>query len=81
MTKPTYAQAQRRKQAVADWVAANGPMCVGFKRMPHMVWASDLQADHITPLAHGGAEDGPIRVLCASCNQRRGANEGDYIPR
>ena len=33
----------------------------------------DLTADHITPIANGGHPLGPLRVLCRSCNSRRGA--------
>jgi hypothetical protein len=30
--------------------------------------AADLTADHITPVAAGGAEDGPLSVLCRVSN-------------
>jgi 5-methylcytosine-specific restriction endonuclease McrA len=33
---------------------------------------SDLTADHVTPLAAGGHPLGQLRVLCRSCNSRRG---------
>jgi 5-methylcytosine-specific restriction endonuclease McrA len=33
--------------------------------------ATDLTADHITPLARGGHPLGPLRVLCRRCNSRR----------
>jgi 5-methylcytosine-specific restriction endonuclease McrA len=34
---------------------------------------SDLTADHLTPIAVGGHPLGPLRVLCPSCNSRRGS--------
>jgi 5-methylcytosine-specific restriction endonuclease McrA len=33
----------------------------------------DLTADHITAMANGGDPLGPLRVLCRSCNSRRGS--------
>jgi 5-methylcytosine-specific restriction endonuclease McrA len=33
----------------------------------------DLTADHLIPLAKGGNPLGALRVLCRSCNSRRGA--------
>jgi 5-methylcytosine-specific restriction endonuclease McrA len=33
----------------------------------------DLTADHVEPLANGGHPLGELRVLCRSCNGRRGA--------
>jgi 5-methylcytosine-specific restriction endonuclease McrA len=32
----------------------------------------DLTIDHLIPASLGGA-NGPVRVLCRSCNGRRGA--------
>jgi 5-methylcytosine-specific restriction endonuclease McrA len=34
---------------------------------------SDLTADHIVPISKGGAL-GPLRVLCRTCNSRRGSD-------
>lgn len=43
---------------------------------PYCTWCGsteDLTGDHITPLSKGGTnEAGNIRVLCRSCNSRRG---------
>jgi 5-methylcytosine-specific restriction endonuclease McrA len=40
----------------------------------------DLTSDHVLPLARGGSNAGPQRVLCRTCNSRRGGaladNEG-----
>ena len=35
----------------------------------------DLTADHVTAIANGGDPLGPLRVLCRSCNSRRGAKQ------
>ncbi len=32
----------------------------------------DLTADHVVPLARGGSNAGPQRVLCRPCNSSRG---------
>ena len=32
-----------------------------------------LWADHVTPVGLGGAEDGPLRVMCSRCQSRQGA--------
>ena len=37
----------------------------------------DLTADHIVPLARGGDPLGKLRVLCRSCNSRRGGNAAE----
>ena len=42
---------------------------MGYKRDAH--WTRDLSADHIYPVSQHG-EGGPLRVLCESCNKRRG---------
>jgi len=34
---------------------------------------TDLTADHVTPVAAGGAIDGPLRTLCRPCNSSLGA--------
>ncbi|MBA3735178.1 MAG: HNH endonuclease [Actinobacteria bacterium] len=34
---------------------------------------TDLTADHVTPMAAGGHPLGQLRVLCRSCNSRRGS--------
>ena len=62
----------RRASVVAHWIQTNGPMCPGYMRNPHP--SHDLTADHVTPRAVGG-ENGKLRVLCRSCNSKRGAYE------
>jgi 5-methylcytosine-specific restriction protein A len=51
-----------------------GNWCPGFQRNPHP--ASDLTADHISPLAAGGAplDIANCAVLCRSCNSTKGAS-------
>lgn len=50
-----------------------GNWCPGFGRDPHP--ATDLTADHVVPLAAGGApfDPGNVSVLCRSCNSTKGA--------
>lgn len=64
---------RRREDAVSAHRAVYGDWCPGWgDRLPHE--ASDLTADHITPVAAGGPEDGPLAVLCRACNGAKGAN-------
>lgn len=65
----TWAERQRRAKTVAAWRAENGDICPGYRTPPHP--SADLTADHITPVAAGGAEDGPLAVLCRTCNGRK----------
>jgi 5-methylcytosine-specific restriction protein A len=67
----TSAEKRRRAAAVNEWRAIHGTWCPGWQRPPHP--ATDLTADHVMPYAAGGSEDGPLRVLCRSCNSARGA--------
>lgn len=70
----SYAEQQRRRQVVAEHVAAYGWLCPGAPDLRHDPHPSrDLTADHIGPVAQGGTEDGPLRVLCRSKNSERGA--------
>nr|WP_062336168.1 hypothetical protein [Herbidospora sakaeratensis] len=48
-----------------------GAVCPGWERPSHP--ADDLTADHILPPGRGGAENGPLRVLCRTCNSARRA--------
>ncbi len=54
-----------------------GNWCPGYGRDPHP--ASDLTADHVVPLAAGGAplDRGNLAVLCRSCNSTKGASGAD----
>ena len=67
----------RRAAAVAAWREEVGDICPGYNRKPHA--SSDLTADHITPRSKGGHEDGPLAILCRSCNSRkRNRTPADY---
>jgi 5-methylcytosine-specific restriction endonuclease McrA len=47
--------------------------CPGYGVPPHVVFPSELTADDVVPIARGGDPMQPLRVLCRSCNSRRGA--------
>jgi 5-methylcytosine-specific restriction protein A len=70
----TWAERQRRKHTVDQHVTIHGYLCPGWDRPAHP--ARDLTADHITPVASGAPESGPLQVLCRRCN----AAKGDTIP-
>jgi 5-methylcytosine-specific restriction protein A len=59
------------------WRGEHGDWCPGYQRDAHP--ASDLTADHIVPLAAGGAPFDPsnLAVLCRSCNSTKGAGDAD----
>lgn len=63
-----------RARLIAEHVRRFGPICpeCGGRVIPG-VRRTTLSADHITPLAEGGALLGPMRVCCLSCNAARGA--------
>jgi 5-methylcytosine-specific restriction protein A len=67
----TNAEKTRRAQVVADWRNTHGDVCPGWERDPHA--STDLTADHVVAVGAGGAEQGPLTVLCRSCNGRKGA--------
>ncbi|MDJ0489146.1 HNH endonuclease [Rhodococcus qingshengii] len=64
-----HAERQRRAQAVNEHRAMQGDWCPGYLRAPHS--SSDLTADHIVDIQHGGSPTGPLQVLCRSCNSRK----------
>jgi hypothetical protein len=65
----TYSEQQRRARTVADWRIQVGDWCPGYQVPAHA--AAHLQADHVTEVAAGGREDGPLQVLCPACNSRK----------
>ncbi|WP_338079150.1 HNH endonuclease [Corynebacterium pyruviciproducens] len=71
----TSSEARRRKAVVEAWRRKYGNVCPGFGRSAHI--ACDLTADHIIPIAAGGAPGGRLSVLCRSCNSRKGARLAD----
>ena len=65
---------QKQRRTVCEWVGEFGLWCPGHARPAHRVESmSDLQADHVFPLHEGHPLSGPLRVLCASCNNSRNA--------
>jgi 5-methylcytosine-specific restriction protein A len=66
-----WTEINRRRAAVKAWRDEHGDWCAGHGRPGHA--ATDLTADHVTPVAHGGRPDGPLAVLCRSCNSRKAA--------
>lgn len=67
----TWAERQRRARAVRAHRREHGDWCPGYQVPAHP--ATDLTADHVTPIARGGRPDGPLTVLCRSCNSRKAA--------
>lgn len=74
--RPDYdaTEKQRRAQTVAAWRAQHGDLCPGWQRPPHMAdpTTNPLTADHHHAVHAGGAERGPLGVLCRSCNSSKG---------
>lgn len=68
----TAAETRRRAETVAAHREQYGDLCPGYRRAPHP--SVDLTADHIVPVAAGGAEDGELGVLCRECNSSKAAN-------
>src|SRR4051812_3119693 len=66
----SQAEQQRRADAVARWRVVHGDWCPGWRRPGHR--AADLTADHVVPVGAGGAEGGPLSVLCRGCNGAKG---------
>ena len=67
-TARTWREIVRRREAVAAHRAQFGDWCPLCGR-----WEVVLTADHVVPVARGGAEDGELRVICRGCNSRLGA--------
>ena len=64
-------------RVIARHRGQHGNYCPGFGRDAHP--AIDLTADHVVPLAAGGAtfDIGNLAVPCRSCNSTKGAAEPD----
>jgi 5-methylcytosine-specific restriction protein A len=65
----TPAERSRRAETVRRWREQHGDVCPGWQVPAHI--SPDLTADHVTPVAAGGLESGPLTVLCRSCNSRK----------
>lgn len=71
----SYAERQRRKRCVDQWLAEYGAWC---PECGAVEWYDDgtkvvITADHVTPVALGGAEDGPLKAMCKRCQSSQGA--------
>lgn len=60
--------AARSRAARHAHLEQHGPTCPGWDTPPHTVHPTDLTADHL----HPADPTSPIRILCRSCNSRRG---------
>lgn len=56
------------REMIDQWVSVRGPLCVGWKREPHVVTRADLTLDHI----EGRSSAAGFQVLCRSCNSSKG---------
>jgi len=70
---------QVRKAYLENYIRAYGYWCPGLTGVGHP--ATQLEVDHIVPLALGGRDLGNLRVLCAKCNRSRGARLGNDLRR
>ena len=79
--RPDYnaAEKDRRAATVQAWRAVHGELCPGWNRPPHMgdPVTNPLTADHRQSVRSGGAERGPLGVLCRSCNSSKGSSSVD----
>lgn len=69
-----YRERKRRAAAVTAWIAEHGAWCPGWGVPGHE--STDLTAAHVVAVAAGGAESGPLDVLCRACNARQGVFAG-----
>ena len=64
----------RRAKLVLHWRTEYGEICPGWgsRKSHHVTPPNYLTADHVVPVAAGGAEDGELAILCVECNGRKG---------
>ena len=71
----TWHEQQRNRRAVTDHRARFGDWCPGVPELGRPAHpAANLSADHVTEVAAGGPESGPLVVRCVPCNSARSAN-------
>ena len=73
------AERARRAAVVREHRDRYGDWCPGWRRPGHA--ASDLTADDVVPVMVTGAPSAVLRVLCRSCNSRRGATQAAAMRR
>jgi ribosomal protein S27AE len=80
LARPEYNTSQerrRRKAAVDAFLAEHGHTLPNGDVIARCPECGEVRArfiaDHVTSIAEGGAEDGPLRVHCARCSGRQGA--------
>ena len=66
---PSWTERRRRRAVVAAWVAARGNVCPACGNAGHHPDGAPVQvtADHVVPVALGGAEDGELQPMCRRC--------------
>jgi hypothetical protein len=86
--RPGFAVEQRRRRAFVRsqlrqhgqevsrgvWLATC-QVCGKTKTLPLSRW----WADHITPVALGGSESGPLQLSCAECQIKQGSAVGNAV--
>ncbi|MFE2605759.1 HNH endonuclease [Streptomyces mirabilis] len=66
-----------RAQVLKGWRSQHGEWCPGWGVPSHA--SADLTVDHVIPLAAGGTNRREnLRVLCRSCNSRRGSKPDGF---
>jgi 5-methylcytosine-specific restriction enzyme A len=76
----TNSERVRRRRVVDAHLRTFGLVCPGWHTPAHRVPSRrQLTADHLVPTSLGGPMDGPLRVLCVSCNAARGARPNRRI--
>jgi hypothetical protein len=70
--RKTYSETERRRRVVAEHRATVGDWCPGLGQHPAHPCA-DLTAHHLVDVGAGGAESGPLVILCRAENSRLAA--------
>jgi len=80
--RPGYTADQKRRRAFVHRELKDTGMYVGNKQWQaqcricgrmRILREAEWTADHIHPVALGGAEDGPLQLACADCQRKQAA--------